>query len=179
MENKGGVPQNTRRITVVAVMTALIFVITWLIKFPVPGTGGAYLNFGDIVIYMCAYILGGPLTAIAAAVGSCFADLAVGAAVYALPTLVIKGVMGLIAGLIMRKRGFGFYLLGAVCAGAIMVGGYAAFEFFAFDQMYMVASLPFNFIQYGAAVAVAMIFYTVVENISKYFGFIPIPYKKR
>lgn len=171
VNESGGVSQKTRKITVVAVMTALIFVITWLIKFPVPGTGGAYLNFGDIVIYMCAYILGGPLTAIAAAIGSCFADLAVGSAVYALPTLIIKGLMGLSAGLLMRKKGFGFYLLGALAAGAIMVGGYAAFEFFAFDQLYMVASLPFNFIQYGAAVAVAMMFYTVVKNISKYFGF--------
>ncbi len=168
MEKNNNVSQKTRKLTVLAVMTALVFVVTWLVKIPV---GVGYLNFGDVVIYMCAYILGGPLTAVAAAVGSSLADIAAGYAIYAIPTLVIKALMGLVAGLIMKRNGAGFYLLGSVTAGAIMVAGYAAFEYVSYGSAQMVANLPFNFIQLGGSVGIALMFYRVTLNISKYFGF--------
>ncbi|HBU13081.1 MAG TPA: hypothetical protein DEB31_10295, partial [Clostridiales bacterium] len=61
---------NTKKITTAAVMAALIFVVTWLVRIPVAPGYAAYFNFGDVVIYSCAYILGGPLAMAAAAAGS-------------------------------------------------------------------------------------------------------------
>jgi uncharacterized membrane protein len=161
----------TRKITVCAVMTALVFVVTVFVKIPVPASSGAYLNVGDIVIYICAYVLGGPLTALIAGAGSCLADLAAGSAVYALPTLAIKGIMGFAAGTIMRKQRMPFYILGCIAGGAVMTGGYAVFEALFFDTYYMLSMLPFNLVQWAGCVAFALIFYTVANNISKYFGF--------
>jgi len=161
----------TRRITMVAIMAALIFVITWLVKFPVPGTGGAYLNFGDIIIYMCAYILGGPLTALAAAIGSGFADLAVGSAVYIIPTIIIKGLMGFVAGSINKKQNLGFYVVACITAGAIMTGGYALFEYFAFDAAYALTAMPFNLIQWFGSAAISMLFFPAARQISIHYDF--------
>lgn len=161
----------TARLTTTAVMAALIFVVTWLIKIPVPVSGGAYLNFGDSVIYMCAYILGGPLGAACAGVGSALADLAGGAAVYALPTLAIKALMALVAGAITKKQTFGRYAIACVTGGAIMVAGYYGFELAFFGTVYATTSLPFNLIQWVGSVLVALALYQAVKRISVHYGF--------
>ncbi len=171
MVSISGKTVQTRKITTIAVMAALIFVVTWLVKFPVPVSGGAYLNFGDIVIYMCAFILGGPSAAVAAAIGSCFADLAVGSAVYMLPTLIIKGLMGLAAGYLTKKQTFPAYVFACVVGGAIMTFGYALFEYLSFGASYAVASMPFNLIQWAGGAIVAVAFYAVVKRLSQYFNF--------
>jgi uncharacterized membrane protein len=62
--------EKTNKLTMMAVFTALVFVVTFLVRIPVPGTGGAYLNFGDVVIYIAAFTIGGPYAAVAAALGS-------------------------------------------------------------------------------------------------------------
>jgi uncharacterized membrane protein len=161
----------TQRITTVAVMAAIIFVMTWLVKFPLPISGGAYLNLGDTIIYICAYILGGPLTALAAAIGSGLADLAVGSLVYVVPTIIIKALMGLAAGYITKKQNFPFYLLACAVGGAIMTGGYAVFEALFFDTSYALAAMPFNLIQWAGCVIIAAIFYSVAKQISTHYKF--------
>ncbi|MDR3277945.1 MAG: ECF transporter S component, partial [Oscillospiraceae bacterium] len=138
----------TTKLAVTALMAALIFAVTYAIRIPIPfSSGGGYLNLGDVMIYLCAYLLGGPLGAVAAAIGSGAADLAAGAAAYILPTAVIKGFMGLAAGSIMKKRGVVTYLLGSTVGAVIMTLGYALFEYFFFTREYAFAALPFNAVQ--------------------------------
>lgn len=162
----------TKKLTMVAVMAALIFVITWLVRIPVPGAHGAYLNFGDTVIYMCAYILGGPFAALAAAVGSGIADLAAGAAIYVLPTMLIKGVMGLVAGRLNQNQGFAFYVLGGLIGGAIMAGGYALYEYLVFGAAYALAGLvPFNLIQWFGGFAFSLPLFPVARRLSQQYDF--------
>jgi uncharacterized membrane protein len=138
-------------------MAALIFVATWLVHIPIPRTTG-YLNLGDVFIVSAAFLVGGPLAAAAAAIGSGLADVASGAAVYLPATVVIKAVMALAAGLIcQRQAGFARLLTAAVVAELIMVGGYFAFEWMVFDLSYALAALPFNALQLlGNLVAVAV-----------------------
>ena len=68
-----------------------------------------------------------------AAIGSALGDLIAGYPVYIAPTFVIKGMMGLVAALIMSKShakniaGFMLRLLACILAELIMVGGYFAF----------------------------------------------------
>jgi uncharacterized membrane protein len=153
-------------------MAALIFVVTWLIRVPAPGIHGAYLNFGDAVIYMCAYFLGGPPAALAAAIGSGLADLSAGAVVYILPTAVIKGVMGLVAGRINKGRGFAFYALSGLVGGAIMTAGYALFEYAMFGAAYAIAGMiPFNLIQWFGGWAASLILYPAAKRIARHFDF--------
>ncbi len=155
----------TRKITVTAITAAIMFVVTWSVRVPVPATSGGYINFGDVVICLSAFLLGGPLAGTAASVGSALADSAGGAAMYIPATFVIKGVMGLCAGLITRKKTFGNYAAACVVSGAIMTLGYGMYEWIIFGFAYMIASLPFNLIQWGSGAAIAILLFPVAKRL--------------
>ncbi|MGI6153187.1 MAG: ECF transporter S component [Christensenellaceae bacterium] len=160
--------EKTNKLTMMAVFTALVFVVTFLVRIPVPGTGGAYLNFGDVVIYIAAFTIGGPYAAVAAALGSMLTDVVAGAAVYALPTLIIKGAMALVFGMIVKKRSFARYALASAVCGGVMACGYGLYEYAMFGAEYMLAALPFNLIQWAGAAAAACAFYPAARRIQKY-----------
>lgn len=148
----------------------MIFVVTWLVKIPVPVSGGAYLNFGDSVIDVCAFVLGGPLAAVSAGLGSALADVAAGSAVYALPTFIIKALMGLLVGAMTSTQKLLPYCLACAAAGAVMVGGYALFEWFFFGAAYAAATLPFNLIQWCGSMLVAVVLYRGARRLSSMLG---------
>jgi uncharacterized membrane protein len=170
-------------------MTAIVFVVTYIIRIPLPFASGGYLNIGDTSIYMVAYLLGGPAGAIAGAIGSAMSDLAAGYALYAAPTAVIKGLMGFVCGALMNKgfsAGYGGrdsktdapkegaprggmkrFILASVIGGAIMVGGYAIFEMFFFNINQALAAVPFNCIQWIGGVAAAIALFPAVRIIEK------------
>lgn len=95
---------NTRKYVLAGLMTALVLCLTFFIKIPVPYTSG-YIHLGDSMIYLSVMTLGPVYGAFAAGVGSMLADLAGGYAHYALPTLVIKSLMALCMGFVMKSRG--------------------------------------------------------------------------
>lgn len=122
-----------RRLALAAVFTSLVFAAT-LISVSTPITGG-YFNLGESMVYTAA-IIGGPVVgAIAGGLGSSLADLYLGYSQYAPGTLVIKGVEGLLAGLIFERlrrhtgiKGFTPILalivgLGILVAGMVIYGG--------------------------------------------------------
>lgn len=84
-------------------MTALVFVLTFLIKIPVPYTSG-YIHLGDSMIYISVMILGPVFGAFASGVGSMLADIVGGYVQYALPTLIIKSLMAFIMGLVLSGK---------------------------------------------------------------------------
>jgi len=158
----------TRQMTATALMAAVIFVVTFLIRIPLPIASGGYLNIGDAPVYLAAYLLGGPWGALAAAVGSALSDLAAGYVVYAVPTAVIKGLMGLVCGRLMRDcETLRRFALAACLGGAIMVGGYAAFEAVMFNVNQALAAAPFNCIQWAGGVVVAIALYPAVKRIRR------------
>ena len=95
--------QRTREIAQTALMAALVFVATYLIKIPNPATGG-YSHMGDCMIFLGVVLLGRRNGAIAAALGGALSDLLAGAAVWILPTLIIKFIMALIMGYIIKSN---------------------------------------------------------------------------
>ena len=165
-----------------ALMAAMIFVVTFVIRVPIGGSGG-YVNIGDAGVYVAAALLGGPAGMVAAAIGSALADLSAGAAIYILPTAIVKGLMGLVCGLLMVRAGFRRFLLAAVLGGAIMVGGYfvsdiviaslnmaegyAALNSSPVNLTLALASLPSNIIQWVCGVAVAAALYPAVARVRK------------
>lgn len=73
-----------------ALMTALVFVATYLPHIPIPL---GYAHLGDAVIFLLALLAPRRSALVAACIGSALADLLGGFALWIVPTLVIKFVM--------------------------------------------------------------------------------------
>ncbi len=132
-----------------AVITALVFIVTWSLRIPIPATSGGYINLGDIVIYLAALAVGGVEEILGAAIGSALSDLLGGAAVYIIPTFVIKGLMAAAALVIIRSKKTAVrYILACLTGGAIMTAGYGVYEYILFGFAYAAASLPMNIMQW-------------------------------
>lgn len=144
----------TRTLVMTGLLAALSCVATLVLVVPSP-TGG-YMNLGDTVVLLGAYLLGPAWGAVAGGVGPALADLLSGYAVYAPATLVIKAVMGLLSGLLYRalreKRG-GVLLTGL--AGELpMVAGYWLFDALLLGSFAgSAAGIPSNLVQGGFGVA--------------------------
>ena len=157
-----------------ALMAAVVFIVTYLIRIPMPIASGGYINIGDAAVYIAAALLGGPAGMIAAAAGSSLTDLASGFVHYMLPTAVVKGLMGFVCGKLMTKESFVRFIIASIIGGAIMVGGYAAFDvaLLSIGQPFVnfslaIAAIPFNMIQWAAGVAVAAAVYPVIPRIKR------------
>lgn len=154
-----------KKIAYTGVLAAFIYIGTQL---HIP-TAIGHVNLGDLVILVAAYILG-PFSAIAGAIGSMLADLTAGYPQYAIPTFLIKGIMGLVAGLLMKRNGENKVplvrkLTAAVVAELIMVAGYFGFE-----------SLPF---MYGVEAALGSVVPNLIQAAAAIIGAIPLTYVKQ
>ena len=148
---------NIRSISYGGIMAAVILLATYILKFPIPG-GYGYVNFGDGAIFAAAAILG-PFAAISAALGSALADLLAGFPHYIAPTLIIKGLMGLLAGLVLQKNPkinwVGLIFLFLICE-VIMVGGYFMAEIVLYGLPAAIGTLLFNALQGLAGIATGL-----------------------
>lgn len=161
---------HTKPLVSASIMAALIFVFTFFIYFPVTNLG-AYMNFGDCVIYSAGMLVGAPWAAAAAALGSALADLAHGYPAYVPATIVIKGLMGFLCAILMRNANFGKYLLVCMLGGAIMVVGYGAFEMaFMGGWGYVSVTILPNVLQWGVGIAGAAALYYPVKRIKAVIG---------
>ena len=118
----------TKKLVICALFAALVCVATMVIRIPTPTNG--YVNLGDCIVLLSAFLLGPVCGAAAAGIGSALADLIAGYSSYVLITFVIKALMAICASYIyiaMKKRFFAS-LLGAVCGEIIMVLGYFVCE---------------------------------------------------
>ena len=125
-ENAAGSRATPRMLALTGLFAALGCMATMVLQVPSP-TGG-YMNLGDTVVILGAWLLGPVYGAVAGGVGPAMADLLSGYAVYVPATLAIKAVMALTAALLyrgLRKRGL---LLCAAAAEVPMVLGYWLFD---------------------------------------------------
>lgn len=157
--------KNTLRlIAACGIMAAFVFLGTQL-RIP---TSIGYMNLGDAVILAASYVLG-PAAFFPAAIGSAISDLIAGYPVYIVPTFVIKGLMGVVAGLIMRHPQHNPKLFMRIAAGIvaeiIMVSGYFVFEYFVYGSAPAVASVPFNLIQAGVALLISVPCSYLLKNV--------------
>jgi uncharacterized membrane protein len=94
--------EKTNKIILTGLMMAMTTVATMVIAIPVPFTSG-YIHLGDSMIFLSVLILGWRYGAVAAGVGSALADLFLGYVHWVPWTLLIKGVMAMLVGLIIVK----------------------------------------------------------------------------
>ena len=155
---------NLKKIAYAGVLAALVFVGTEL---HIP-TAIGHINLGDLVILLSSYILG-PFAFFPAAIGSTLADLLAGYPQYAVATFLIKGIMGLVAGLLLKRNREGKVSLVrklsvSTLAELIMIAGYFAFE-----------SLPF---MYGVEAAAGSLIPNGIQASAAIVGAVPLMYVK-
>lgn len=165
---------NTVAIVRCALMTAVVAVCTML-GFSV-GTG--FVNFGDTMIFVTAYLLGPIPAMVAGGVGSLIAD----SIVYPLTmwfTLFIKGIEGLVAGLMFKfvagKKPYRtpvkitLGVVSMIVGGIFMVMGYFGTQalFWGDEETGKVAAaimqLPWDCLQLGVSTVLASIFIYVIR----------------
>ena len=146
-----------RKVAICGLMAAFVFVATQ-IRIP---TAIGYINLGDPVILISSFILG-PIAFFPAAIGSALSDLLAGYAQYIIPTFIIKGLMGYVAGVALRK--FEITVLKKIIIGVIaeiiMIAGYFIFE-----------ALPF---MYGPAAAAGSLFFNFIQGVAAVVIFVPV-----
>ena len=108
----------SKTIAVYALMSALVTVATFAIRIPMVATDG-YLNIGDGIVLFTGVAFGPLAGFIAGGIGSALADLISGYAHWILPTLLIKGAEGALAGVL-------FFLLKKLRANRFLSAGIAA-----------------------------------------------------
>lgn len=145
------------------IMFIVILLLTWLLRIPLNierdgVNAGAFIHPGDIGVYVAAALLGGPWGALASALGACLADIIVGSAVYALPSLVIKAAMAfLLAHCLKKDHSWPGLLRGLIFAGALMVLCYFVFDLVIMGDYTVAAlSLPFNLLQMAVCGLIAL-----------------------
>ena len=145
---------NLKKIIMTALFAALACVATMSIRIPTPGTGG-YIHPGDAIVILAGIILGPVYGMLAGGIGSALSDLIGGYFVYVPITLVIKGLVALVSGLIYQKMcryGKNRY---------VAAGGYFICEFFLYGSG-AAASIPANIIQGVGGLIISAVLYPVL-----------------
>jgi len=125
---------------VTAAFATLAFLGTTVIRIPIPASGG-YFNLGDTFVMAAALLYGPVVGGLVGAIGPAMAD-AVGFPQFILATAVVKGIEGLLIGLLAGRRPRPLRAVLALAVGVvILVGGYYIFE--ALIYPLLARSIPF------------------------------------
>jgi uncharacterized membrane protein len=123
-----------------------------VIRIATPATQG-YINFGDTIIFLASALFGPGVGAIAGGIGSGLADFLGGYAHWVPFTLIIKGLEGLVAALIVGKSRSNARTLAAFVIAAIwMVAGYYVASGFLYGFGPALVDVPGNLLQGGVSV---------------------------
>ena len=163
------------KMVLTALFTALVCVATIIIQIPSPMQG--YVNLGDGIILLAAWLLGPIYGAFAGGVGSMLADLLTGYSIYAPGTLIIKGLLALIAALLFRSlRKISHHasaqkksclvvplLLSGIAGEAVMVLGYFGYACLIMGEGLAAAtSIPGNLFQALIGIVAGMLLYPLL-----------------
>ena len=127
----------TKKLILMALFTALCFLGTWM-HIPVPiGGATSMVHLGTTVIFIIAILIGKE-AAIPAGLGCALFDLlSPGYAVWAIPTLIVKGLTGYVVGKIAFSKGYEgknqiVNIIGFIAGGIVSLLGYFAFNWIIF-----------------------------------------------
>ena len=156
---------SVKKLTMAGVMAALVFVMTYVPKVPVPVTGG-YVHLGDGAIFLSVLLLG-PLGIPAAAIGSGLSDVLGGYLIYALPTMAIKALVALIAWKGWKEGSWLRSVTAFLLAETAMAAGYFAFESIMYGVAAAWAAVGPNCIQGIAGVAMGMVCHALYPRLKR------------
>ncbi len=162
----------TKKLIRSAMFAALIFIATFLIKIPTPGTTG-YVHPGDAFVILSGVFLTPFYSFFAAAIGSALSDLAGGYFIYVPITFFVKGLIGLICALIYRRLGkkqdkpsAAMFFCG-ITDIVLVVFGYGIPEIFLYGFAGAAASAFPNFVQGLSGLILAFLLRPLLEKALK------------
>ena len=159
----------TRDIVFGGVLAAMCAIATSL---KIPFGVGAMVHLGTAFLYTVGICFGGVYAGLAGAIGSAFYDLIMGFSPYTVWSFVIKGLAGLIVGVVAKglwpspvrlgeRESNGWIwraLLGCILAAAWTLGGYIAAWWQVTGSLAIaVANIPSSLMTSGVGLVVAMI----------------------
>ncbi len=154
----------SRDLTKMAVLMALTTVMTMIIQIPTIGTNG-YINLGDMVVFLAAMMLGRKGGFLVGGLGSALADILLGYTHYAPITLIVKGLEGYIAGVLLDTRlGKKRPIFATTIAAVWMALGYYIPEIFMYGGEAALLSVPGNLIQGMIGAVTAVILYSALKK---------------
>ena len=154
-----------RKLVFAALLAALVCVATMVVQIPSPMQG--YVNLGDCFVLLSGWLLGPWYGFAAGGIGSMLADLFLGYAHYAPGTLVIKGLVALLAALLYEKLGRSpaARIASGVVGEIVMVLGYFGYASMLLGKgLAAAASIPGNIFQGAVGLAVGVVLVTVLER---------------
>lgn len=155
------------RLVLAALFAALTCVATVLVHIPMPATNG-YINLGDGMVLLGAFLLGPMYGFAAGGLGSLLADVLLGYAAYAPGTFIIKGLTALTAALILRALSgrLSGLVIGAAAGEVVMVLGYFAYEALTLGYgIAAAASIPGNAVQGAAGMVIGILAYKTLHTV--------------
>ena len=157
----------TQKIVFASLFAALVCVATMIIKIPSPLKG--YLNLGDGVVLLAAWMLPLPYGMIAAGLGSALADIFSGYVIYAPATFVIKALMAAVAYSLYKLSANKINsalsrVLSGIYAEIVMILGYFLFEGVLYGFVPSLVNIPANAVQGIAGILIGVILITIFEK---------------
>lgn len=128
----------THELCLAALLTALVFVMTYVPKIPIPL---GYAHLGNAAVFLGVILMDRHKGAIAGAIGSALADMIGGFAIWILPTLLIKYIMALIFGSLCTRNTQGCFsftgrsIIALIAACIWMVAAYTLFGAFLYGSL--------------------------------------------
>ena len=94
-------PLNPLALALVAVMTSITFVLTYLVRVPTPGRG--YVHLGDAGVFFAALAFGPWIGAVSGGLGTLLSDVVAGYPQWAPFSLLIHGLQGWVVGWVWSR----------------------------------------------------------------------------
>ena len=154
------------RISLVAIMTAVVAVFTMVIRIPSPI--GGYISLCDAAVSFAAYAFGPFTGLIAGGLGAAFADLIGGFPQWALISFIVHGIEALLMGLIVRKdsTSIPMLIIAALIAVIVVSGGYllltTLFGLTVFSEA--ILEVPGNIVQSAVGAVLGLVLYSGVRK---------------
>lgn len=159
------------KVILTAMFAAMVCVSTICIQIASPM--GGYINLGDALVMMSAFLLGPVYGAAAAGIGSGLADLLTGYAYYAPGTLIIKAGIALISATLLKflsRKSHSIprplqLAISGIPGEVFMITGYLLYSwiFLGYGPS-AVASVPGNVFQGIAGIVIASILTPIIEK---------------
>lgn len=159
------------RIILTAMFAAMVCVSTLCIQIASPM--GGYINLGDALVLISAWLLGPIYGTAAAGLGSALADLLSGYAYYAPGTLLVKAGVAFIASLIYEASGKRLapvprMIAASLPAETLMIVSYLLYAWlFLGHGASAIASVPANCAQAVAGIAIACFLTPIMQKPSE------------
>ncbi|MGI1690053.1 ECF transporter S component [Thermoanaerobacter uzonensis] len=156
---------NVKKIVYGAFMMALVTIGTMVIQIPTPATKG-YINVGDSFIFLTSALFGPTMGFVTGGIGSALADLLSGYAYWAPWTFIIKGIEGLIVGLMYKKYINEYLRVVSLVIGALwMVLGYYIAGGIMYGFKTSLVDVPSNLVQGFASIIIGYILIRLISRL--------------